>query len=103
MEKLKILKKIFNFLLTNGTKYVILNPEEKKENKKMKVIMVNDSIVSLENVRRVDRERASNKKEPHCIVVYYTNSASESIYFNNDSLVDFNSTFENIFHRLTED
>jgi hypothetical protein len=68
----------------------------------MKAVMVNDSIISLENVRRVDRRQSHNKKEQHTITIHYTDDRHEVIFFPYDDLDFFNAIFEGIFNKLTE-
>lgn len=68
----------------------------------MKVIIANDSIVSLENVRRVDKKESHNKKERHGIVITYCDREYESIYFDYADKEYFEAIFQGIGTRLAE-
>ena len=69
----------------------------------MKIVIVNDSIVSLENVRRVDKRESHNKKEQHYIVIYYCDKTSESIRFDYTDKEHFEATFQGIGLNLAEE
>ena len=68
----------------------------------MKIVIVNDSIVSLENVRRVDKKESHNKKENHYIVVTYCDKESEWIPFGYADKEYFEAVFQGIGAKLAQ-
>ena len=68
----------------------------------MKIIIVNNSIVSLENVRRVDKRESDNKKERHRIMITYCDKEIECIYFDYTDKEYFEAIFQGIGARLAE-
>lgn len=68
----------------------------------MKIIVVDDSIVSLENVRRVDKKESHNKKESHSIVITYCDKEREWIYFDYPNKEYFETIFQGIGIKLAE-
>lgn len=68
----------------------------------MKIVIVNDSIVSLENVRRVNKKESNNKKEEHSIRITYCDGESEWIYFDYADKEYFEAIFNGIGSKLAE-
>lgn len=68
----------------------------------MKIVVVKDSIVSLENVRRVDKKESNNKKESHTIKITYCDKESEWIYFSYADKEYFEAIFRGIGSKLAE-
>lgn len=68
----------------------------------MKIIIANDSIVSLENVRRVDKKESHNKKENHYIEITYCDKESEYIYFSYADKEYFEAIFDGIGAKLAQ-
>ena len=69
----------------------------------MKTIMIGDSILSLENVRRVDREISHNKRESHKIRISYCDGATEWAVIDYNDKEDLDTFFYAIRNILTED
>ena len=69
----------------------------------MKIIIINNTILSLENVRRVDKYESHNKKEMHGITITYCDNEEEHCYFNYDDSAYLNNIFESIAIKLSED
>lgn len=68
----------------------------------MKIITVKDSIISLENVRRVDKLETYNKRENHYIIITYYNNQKEHILFDYADKQCFETVFYDIGLKLAE-
>ena len=67
----------------------------------MKAILTNDTILSLENVRRVEKSVSTSKRENHVIRVHYTDDKREVLYY--DSEIEMLKTFSEIYTILTKE
>lgn len=68
----------------------------------MKIIIVGDSIISLKNVRRVDKHESYSKKENHYIIITYYNNQKEHLLFDYADKQRFETVFYDIGIKLAE-